>query len=329
MNFGAVPLDAAEGAVLAHSVALIKGRLKKGRVLSAEDVAKLHDSGLSEVVVARLGPGDIGEDEAASRLAAAMVPDPAAAHLRIGKAATGRVNLFAEALGVAGIDAEKIHAINAIHPMITVATVPPWQRMGLRGMVATVKIISYAVPEEALARACAMGRDALRLAPVQIRRAALIQTVIGAEDGEKGQRAIAERMDRLGVDLAPKCLVRHEVADLAAAIGQARAEAVFILTGSATSDIDDVAPEALRAAGGVVHHFGMPVDPGNLLFYGDLRGVPVVGLPGCARSPALNGADWVMERLLCGVPVTPMDIARMGVGGLLKEIPSRGRPREG
>ncbi len=329
MNFGAVRLDEAEGAVLAHSVALDKGRLKKGRVLTAEDVAKLHDSGLSEVVVARLGPGDIGEDEAASRLAAAMVPDPAAAHLRIGKAATGRVNLFAEALGVAGIDAEKIHAINAIHPMITVATVPLWQRMGLRGMVATVKIISYAVPEEALARACAMGRDALRLAPVRIRRATLIQTVIGDEDGEKGQRAIAERMDRLGVDLAPKCLVRHEVADLAAAIGAARAEAVFVLTGSATSDIDDVAPEALRAAGGVVHHFGMPVDPGNLLFYGDLRGVPVVGLPGCARSPALNGADWVMERLLCGVPVTPMDIARMGVGGLLKEIPSRGRPREG
>jgi molybdenum cofactor cytidylyltransferase len=73
----------------------------------------------------------------------------------------------------------------------------------------------------------------------------------------------------------------------------------------------------------------MPVDPGNLLFFGQLRGKPVIGLPGCARSLALNGADWVMERILCGVPVTPDDIAAMGVGGLLKEIPVRGRLRDG
>jgi molybdenum cofactor cytidylyltransferase len=71
----------------------------------------------------------------------------------------------------------------------------------------------------------------------------------------------------------------------------------------------------------------MPVDPGNLLFFGELNGKPVIGLPGCARSPALNGADWVLERILCGVTVTPDDIAAMGVGGLLKDIPLRGRLR--
>ncbi|WP_335339555.1 hypothetical protein [Falsihalocynthiibacter arcticus] len=71
----------------------------------------------------------------------------------------------------------------------------------------------------------------------------------------------------------------------------------------------------------------MPVDPGNLLFFGSLDGKPVIGLPGCARSPALNGADWVMERLLCGVAVTQQDISHMGVGGLLKEIVTRPHPR--
>ena len=102
----------------------------------------------------------------------------------------------------------------------------------------------------------------------------------------------------------------------------------MILTGSATSDERDVAPEAVRQAGGEVIHYGMPVDPGNLLFFGRLGERPVIGLPGCARAPAMNGADWVLERLLCSVPVTPGDIARMGVGGLLKEIPVRGRLRE-
>jgi molybdenum cofactor cytidylyltransferase len=72
----------------------------------------------------------------------------------------------------------------------------------------------------------------------------------------------------------------------------------------------------------------MPVDPGNLLFHGHQGGRPVIGLPGCARSPALNGADWVLERLACGIDLTDADIAAMGVGGLLKEIPIRPQARE-
>ena len=73
----------------------------------------------------------------------------------------------------------------------------------------------------------------------------------------------------------------------------------------------------------------MPVDPGNLLFLGDLTGCPVIGLPGCARSPALNGADYVLARVAAGIAVSDDDIAGMAIGGLLKEIPQRGRLREG
>jgi molybdenum cofactor cytidylyltransferase len=122
-------------------------------------------------------------------------------------------------------------------------------------------------------------------------------------------------------------MVDHDAQAIATALKSADAPLICILTGSATSDLHDTAPEGLRRAGGTVAHFGMPVDPGNLLFLGHLGDRPVIGLPGCARSPALNGADWVLERLICGVTVTPADIAAMGVGGLLKEIPSRPRPR--
>ncbi|MHA7874009.1 molybdopterin-binding protein [Roseivivax sp.] len=327
MRFGPVPLARAEGAILAHSVALEGGRLKKGLTLGAEDLAALQAAGHAEVVVARLEPGDLHEDTAAARLAAALVAPGAA--LRIGKAATGRANIFATGVGLAGIDAARIDALNAVHPMITVATVPPWQRMAARGMVATVKIISYAVPEAALEASAEAGQGALSFAAPRVKRAALIQTEAGAAvNPAKGHRAIEERLARLDVALDPQEVVPHEIAALSKALAASEAEALFVLTGSATSDLFDTAPEALRRAGGTVHHFGMPVDPGNLLFHGDLGGKPVIGLPGCARSPALNGADWVMERLLCGVPVTPRDIAAMGVGGLLKEVPQRGRPRE-
>ncbi|MBV2360650.1 molybdopterin-binding protein [Thalassococcus sp. CAU 1522] len=328
MKFGPVPIDQAVGAILAHSVALPDGRLRKGKVIEAADLGPLEAAGLSEIIVARLDPGDVGENDAAAQLACALAPEADAAGLRIGKAATGRANLFSTVIGVAEIDAAAINAVNAVNPMITVATVPRWQRMGPGGMVATVKIIAYAVPRNDLDRACAVGRGAMRMRPTAYGSAALIQTSVDDDDGDKGHRALHKRLEALAVPLAPKKVVPHRIEPLAQALTASDAEVLFILTGSATSDLNDVAPQAVRAAGGTVTHFGMPVDPGNLLFFGTLGDRPVIGLPGCARSPALNGADWVLERLICGVTVTPADIAAMGVGGLLKEIPQRGRLRE-
>jgi molybdenum cofactor cytidylyltransferase len=329
MKFGPVSVSEAEGAILAHSLGLPDGRLRKGRVLTPDDLKRIKDAGLTEVTVARLGAEDLHEDAAAERLASAIVPDPERAGLRLGQASTGRVNIYATAPGVIEVLADRIDALNALHPMITVATVPAWQRAAINGMVATVKIISYGVPKAALEAACLAGQSALRLKPAQHKTARLIQTTIDPEaKGEKGQAVTKERLDRLEVRLAPECQVRHDVSALAEALRATQEELVLILTGSATSDPYDVAPEALRQAGGEVIHFGMPVDPGNLLFFGSLDDRPVIGLPGCARSPAMNGADWVLERLICGVKVAPGDIARMGVGGLLKEIPMRGRLRE-
>ena len=129
------------------------------------------------------------------------------------------------------------------------------------------------------------------------------------------------------MDLSDVQIVPHKPKPLSQAISSVGGEVVMILTGSATSDVCDVAPEAVRAAGGQVDRFGMPVDPGNLLFLGSLGARPVIGLPGCARSPALNGADWVLSRVACGIETTGADIAAMGVGGLLKEIPTRPQPR--
>ena len=88
-------------------------------------------------------------------------------------------------------------------------------------------------------------------------------------------------------------------------------------------------PLPVVAAGGRIDRFGMPVDPGNLIFLGDLKGTPVVGLPGCARSPALNGVDWVLERLS---PRVSRSIATRlrpwGLAALLKEMPGRPQPRQ-
>ncbi|GGL59522.1 molybdopterin-binding protein [Wenxinia marina] len=325
MRFGPVPLDEAEGAILAHSAQLPDGRLKKGAALGPDEIERLRAAGRSEVITARLEAGDVGEDEAAARIARAV----AGARMEVRPAATGRVNLHAGVRGVAAIDAAAVDRLNAVHPMITLATVPEWQRLDEGAMAATVKIIAYGVPEEAVAAAEEAGRGALAMRPVQVGSARLIQTVVAGAERPGKSAAVAGRCEALGIATLDETVVPHETDALAAALAEEKtAELILILTGSATSDIADVAPAAVIAAGGTVEHFGMPVDPGNLLFVGRLDGRPVIGLPGCARSPARNGADWVLERIACGVPVGRDEITAMGVGGLLKEIPQRGRPRE-
>ncbi|SEM49553.1 molybdenum cofactor cytidylyltransferase [Loktanella fryxellensis] len=325
MKFGPVPLAEALGGVLAHQLGADTLALPKGHVLTADDLHRLAAAGVAHVTIARLEAGDVDEDTAAATIAAALTGP--ATGLRRSVAATGRVNVIADGPGLVTLDVSAVHAVNAVHPMITLATVPPLQRMEAGGLVATVKIIAYAVARTDLDAACRAGAGALGLTMPVIDRVALIETQAGRDLGDKGMRSLIARLDRLGVAFAGRSCVNHDAQAIAQALESTDAPLVCILTATATSDIADTAPMAVRLAGGTVDHFGMPVDPGNLLFLGRHAGRPVIGLPGCARSPALNGADWVLERLICGMGVTPRDIAAMGVGGLLKEIPSRPRPR--
>lgn len=337
MKFGSVPLGDAAGAILAHSK-MVHGpgagagtkpyKLAKGTVLTAEHLGDLAADGLAEIVVARLDPQDIAENAAALRLARAIVVDPGAQGVRISNAGAGRVNLYAQGAGLVRLDRDAIQAVNGVDPMITIATVADYHRADAGGMIATIKIIAYGVSGRALARAEALGARAITLKSPVYRTATLIETITNDDiPSDKGRNAMAARLQRLGLGLSDRVITRHQENELAVEIAAASGEVIFILTGSATSDPMDVGPQALRRAGGFVTRFGMPVDPGNLLFLGGLGTRPVIGLPGCARSPALNGADWVLERVICGIDVTADDIAAMAVGGLLKEIPTRPQPR--
>lgn len=330
MHFGPVPVDTATGAILAHSMAIGGQRLRKGQVLGAPDIAALREGGVKTVTVARLGPQDVAEDAAAARLARALTHCDAG--LTLSPAFTGRVNVNAAALGVLGVDVGAVHALNLIDPAITLATLHPFQRVTPGLLTGTVKIIAYGVDSANLDAACDAARGALRLHRVMRKTAGLILTSVPGQDPKlnaKARRVIAARLDGLGLHLAEVIDVAHETDAIATALRALRGDIALILTGSATSDLHDTAPEGLRRAGGQVARFGMPVDPGNLLFLGRMPDArPVIGLPGCARSPALNGADWVLDRIACGLNVSADDIAAMGVGGLLKEPPDRPHPRE-
>lgn len=324
MKFGSVPVDDALGAILAHSLDADGAKFRKGRVLSQDDIDALAEV-FDKITVARLEPGDVHENEAAKRLADALKGH----NLGVAEAFTGRANLVAETAGVIRINAD-VAALNGIDEGITLATLPDYMRVSKGQMVATIKIIPYGVPGDLLKTALAANTKTLDLHPFKRTSASLILTETPAMKkslSQKAETVLRKRLLDLQIDKVDVTLVAHETEAVKSAIEQVPGDMILILGGSATSDRLDVCPAALIAAGGTLHRFGMPVDPGNLLFIGARGGAPVIGLPGCVRSPALNGADWVLERIAAGLDVRSEDIAAMGVGGLLKEIPTRPQPR--
>jgi molybdenum cofactor cytidylyltransferase len=333
MIFDHLPLAEAEGAILAHSMRLGDIAFKKGRVLSKDDLAHLHDHGHPTVLAARLEVGDVPENVAAEQVAAA------AAGLGVRSAApfTGRANMYAEIDGILVTDQTRIDRLNLLNESVTVATLAPFERVAAGQMVATVKIIPFAAPDTAVNQAEAVATDdgpLFRVAPFVPRRMGVVTTLLpGTQDKvlQKAERVISARIAGVKGTITERRRCTHTpqaVADAVRELIDAECAPVLVLGASATVDRRDVVPAGIELAGGTVDHFGMPVDPGNLLLLAHYGAVPVIGIPGCARSPKLNGFDWVLERLAAGVPVGRRDIMLMGAGGLLKEIPGRPQPRD-
>ncbi len=335
MIFADLPVLDAVGALLVHSVKVGKLAFRKGRKLSPDDVRALAAAGRASVTVARLDRDDIGEDVAATRIAKAL----AGPNVTLATAFTGRCNVMATATGVLVIDRDRLDRVNLVDEGVTVATLPPYDVTQPREMVATVKIIPFAVPQAVLDACIAVATDGgplVRVAAFRPRPIGLIQTRLpGIKESvlDKTVDVINVRLAALGCLPASESRCAHDTAVLAAAIADMRgrgSEMVLIAGASAITDRRDVIPAAIERAGGRVDHFGMPVDPGNLLLLGRLADdTHVLGLPGCVRSPKVNGFDWVLQRLIADLPVTRSDIMRMGAGGLLKEIPTRPQPRAG
>lgn len=331
MKFGVFRLEEAEGALLAHAINVDGRRIPKAHRLTAGDIASLRAAGIGQVTAAKLDEGDLDEDEAAARIAAALRFD----NVEVRAPATGRVNLHATAAGLFTVDAVLIDAVNSVDPAITIATLAPNTSVEAGQMVATIKVIPFAVPERLVADAelICRQREAFAVRPFRARKVGLVQTelpILKTSVLDKTARITQGRLARSGSSITREIRAAHDESAMAEAIRTLIADndMVIVFGASAVCDEDDVIPAAIRLAGGTVERIGMPVDPGNLLILGRLGDKPVLGAPGCARSPKLNGFDWVLDRILADVEVTPKVLAGMGVGGLLMEIPTRPQLRE-
>ena len=110
MKFGPLPLRETNGKILGHNIAGKDGRraLRKGRVLTADDISLLHDLGRETIYVAELAPDDVEENTAAHRVARAAM----GAGIRLAGPVVGRANLMATTLGVLRVDTERVTRLN-------------------------------------------------------------------------------------------------------------------------------------------------------------------------------------------------------------------------
>ena len=332
MIFGEVLIDDAVDTILAHTTKISDITIKKGQILTHKDIELLKHHNINKITVARLEISDISEDKAALLIATALKTTL----VETGNAFTGRCNLISQTKGLMHLDQTKLDRINLINEAITIATLKNNERVNKGQLIATIKIIPFAVPKSVLDKVIdnISSNKIISILPFKKKSVGLILTKLPNTKKNilvKTSETTNARIQQLGSEIIHEIRCNHEQQDVINSIKQCEnfgCDVILLIGASAVVDREDVLPRSLVKAGGTVDHFGMPVDPGNLLFFGTVRNKPVIGMPGCARSPKLNGFDWILWRILANKKLNKKEVMLMGGGGLLKEISERGHLRK-
>ncbi|MBL41264.1 MAG: hypothetical protein CMM49_01235 [Rhodospirillaceae bacterium] len=322
------------GCVLAHSINLRNSILKKGVILTKKDIANLKNSKINEILVGIIENDDVPENIAANKIASIINGK----NMYKKQPFTGRSNLYSKYDGILEIPERKINQINYINESITIATLPNWSLVKSKQMIATIKVIPFVTKEKYLNKVekiITSENDKINLHKLHKNNVGIIYTQLinyKNKSLEKTKKVLNSRLTYLGSVIKKEILTDHNEKSIAKSINELirdNCNLILIYGASAIIDRMDVVPMGIKISGGKVDHFGMPVDPGNLILIGRNNKTKIIGVPSCAKSPKLNGFDWVLWRILSGLDINSKDIQKLGVGGLLKEIYSRPQPRDG
>ena len=337
MKFAPVPFSEAEGKILGHNIAGADGRrlLRKGKPLTREDIQNLEELGRTSVYVASMESGDVEENSAARRVAEAVC----GSGLHWSGVTSGRSNLLADEQGILRIDVERLIRINECNG-ITLTTLKTHSPVHARQIVATIKIIPYAVPESVVSAVEEMANGGSPIVRVDALPSRSVGMVLSGSNSLR-QRLVLDfaplrdRVEKLGSMISRTDFValndeedETALSDMLKQQVSTGTKLILIAGETAIMDTHDIVPRAVERAGGHVESVGAPVDPGNLLMLAYLDDVPIVGAPGCARSRKTNIVDWILPRLLVGDRLTRRDIVELGHGGLLQDVRERGMPRD-
>ena len=337
MKFEPVPLSEAKGKILGHNIAGLNGQrvLRKGRPLTDDNLESLRALGRVSVYVAQMEEGDVDENTAAWRVAKAICGPG----LHVTGAASGRANLISNEMGILRIDVERLTHLNECDG-ITLSTMTTQSPVHARQIVATVKIIPYAVTESIVSEAEAIAGGSKPIVRVDALSSRSVGMILSGSTSIHNRllsdfAPLGERIVKLGSSIIRTDFVSLDdetdetlLADMLKKQLSSGVNLILLAGETAIMDAHDIVPRAVIRAGGAVEAVGAPVDPGNLLMLAYINDVPIVGAPGCARSKKTNIVDWILPRLLAGDRLSRRDIIALGHGGLLQDVHERGLPRD-
>ncbi|OXM13751.1 molybdopterin-binding protein [Paenibacillus herberti] len=325
-----VPVQEALGMRLAHDLTRIvpgsfKGRLfTKGHIVGQEDIPALLDIGKAHIYVMELAEGELHEDDAALRMAAAHRGD----NVTMGQPHEGKVALKASIQGLAKIDPLYVEEVNRLGE-IALATIRGDRLVEAGGQLAATRVIPLVVSEEKVVRVeqiAARFRERYGRAPIEVKplkpmRAGLITTGSEVFSGRIEDRfgpAVRTKLESLGSSVAEQALVPDDRGEIVRKMLEYKAKEydMILLTGGMSVDPDDRTPGAIHAAGTDIVSYGTPMLPGSMLLVGYLDGTPVFGLPGCVMHDPFTSFDVLLPRVLAGETIHKEDITAMGYGGL-------------
>ena len=320
-----------KGSILAQSYNLSERKLSKGTRVSEAIVELLNKENIKTILCAVPHENDLDEDAAAEAISNAIDRN----RLYAEEASTGRVNFRTPALGVVRYNRELIKKINLVDESIAFSIVEHNQLLAKNDLIATLKIIPFFVSKIYVEQVVALlsKHEIFKIHRLEEKKVGFIQTYYAWQKRsifKATSNVTRSRLDALGCLLEKETLIPHDHESLCSEIKSSldSGTQVLLISGaSAITDRSDYIPKAILSVGGEIIQYGLAVDPGNLLLIGKIGGTTVIGMPGCARSPKLNGFDWVLQLLMANIPITKEELADMGAGGLLMEIASRPLPR--
>jgi hypothetical protein len=299
--------------------------LRKGTVLTEQHLGRVRQSG--EIHVVELEPGDIHEDEAARRLAAAL----AGPGLESRPPVQSQARLIATHRGLVRVNSGLVDAINSLG-YVSVFTLMDGQAVDAGEEVAGCKVTPVGVPGRLVERAERLAHEegpVIELVPFQHLKTFVVATErLKPKARELFRQAVTAKLGWYGAAV----LGVREVARTNDAVAAAYQEAMrlgaqlVLFAGASAIDPLDPAYAELSEAGGDLLQLGAPMHPGSMLWLGRLRDTAVVGVASCAGFGRNSSLDLLLPFVFAYGRADARDLLRLGHGGLIEAAAGRRFP---
>lgn len=332
-----IPVEEGVGRAVAHDMTrIVPGESKgvefsRGHVITAGDVCRLQQMGRFNLYVDQQVPaGFIHEDDAAKVFAERMCGPGVKAE---GAPREGKITLVADRDGILVFDEAVQRAFNSM-PNVIVASRHEHSLVRKGRRVAATRAIPLYLEQSLFGRALAIlnGTPLFSVAPLRQCRVGLLITGNEVFTGlveDRFEEVVTSKVSQYGSQVV-KTLIRPDDAEAIADAAQELADAgceLIVTTAGLSVDPDDVTRHGLEQAGLKDALYGMPVLPGAMTLVGRMGRARVLGVPACALFHKTTSLDVILPRLLADLPVSRMDVAKLGNGGLCMECTSCTYPK--